>query len=102
MKEEITVPRRLKTLSFYLSQGAKFADIGSDHALLPIYTCLNDSKAIGIAGEVNKGPYERAKDNVKQYQLSHVIDVRLGNGRSEERRVGKECRGEWECERDGK
>ncbi|MBU5466417.1 class I SAM-dependent methyltransferase [Virgibacillus sp. MSJ-26] len=80
MKEEITVPRRLKTLSFYLSQGAKFADIGSDHALLPIYTCLNDSKAIGIAGEVNKGPYERAKDNVKQYQLSHVIDVRLGNG----------------------
>lgn len=80
MKEETTIPRRLKTLSSYLSKGATFADIGSDHALLPIYTCLHDPNAMGIAGEVNKGPYERAKDNVKQYQLSHVIDVRLGNG----------------------
>src|SRR5690625_1402991 len=80
MKEDITVPQRLKTISCYLSEGATFADIGSDHALLPIYVCLHDSNAKAIAGEVNKGPYKQAKKNVNKHQLNHMIDVRLGNG----------------------
>lgn len=80
MKEDITVPLRLKTISCYLSAGATFADIGSDHALLPIYVCLHDPNAKAIAGEVNKGPYQQAKENVNRYQLNHMIDVRLGNG----------------------
>ena len=80
MIEDITINQRLKIISTYLSRGTIFADIGSDHAFLPAYVCLNDSSARAIAGEVNEGPYQRALETVKKYELSSVIDVRLGDG----------------------
>lgn len=80
MREEIIIPRRLKTISSYLSLGTIFADIGSDHAFLPVYVCLHDPSAYAIAGEVNQGPYERAIETVNKYHLNNVVDVRLGDG----------------------
>jgi|SRR5699024_10435551 len=80
MRENISIPERLKIISAYLFNGTTFADIGSDHALLPAYVCLNDPKAKAIAGEVNKGPYRSATQTVERYNLSDVIDVRLGDG----------------------
>lgn len=80
MEEEIVLPLRLKAISSFLSPGAIFADIGSDHALLPISVCLQDSNAHAIAGEVNRGPYGHAVANVNRYRLGQAVEVRLGNG----------------------
>src|SRR5699024_1541525 len=80
MRENISIPQRLKAISTFLSTGTTFADIGSDHALLPTYVCLNDPKAEAIAGEVNRGPYHSATQTVERYNLNDVIDVRLGDG----------------------
>lgn len=80
INEEKTIPQRLKAISTYLKPGSAFADIGSDHALLPVYVCMHDARAKAIAGEVNQGPYQSAFDNVKRYHLSDRIDVRLGDG----------------------
>lgn len=78
--KKIQISLRLKEISKYISETSFFADIGSDHAYLPSYVCLNDVTATAIAGEVNKGPFNKAKEVVNTYQLEDRIDVRLGDG----------------------
>ncbi|QUX18980.1 tRNA (adenine(22)-N(1))-methyltransferase TrmK [Staphylococcus haemolyticus] len=77
----ITLNQRLTSVCNYLVPG-KLADIGSDHAYLPIYAIQNNLISNAIAGEVIKGPYEAARKNVLVNQLNDVIDVRLGDGLS--------------------
>ena len=62
-----------------LKQGT-LADIGSDHAYLPIYAIQNKICTSAIAGEVIKGPYKAAVNNVAENDLNESIDVRLGDG----------------------
>lgn len=80
MKEKIKLSKRLMKVASFLPKGAYFADIGSDHAYLPCYVCLNDLSAKSIAGEVNEGPYQSAVETVNSFDLETMIDVRLGNG----------------------
>src|SRR5699024_7149827 len=72
--------KRLTAIAKYITDDSIFADIGSDHAYLPCFVCLNNPSIQAIAGEVQKGPYENAKKNVNKHALSNQIDVRLGNG----------------------
>lgn len=82
MKELNVIPHRLKVIASYLPKGTIFADIGSDHAHLPIYICSRDISARAIAVEVNEGPLHSAQQNISNYQFSDVIDARLGDGLS--------------------
>lgn len=77
----IPLNQRLKKVSTYI-QGNCIADIGSDHAYLPIFAIENNLTQKAIAGEVIKGPFEASKRNVIEHQLNSVIDVRLGDGLS--------------------
>ncbi|MDN6182816.1 MAG: tRNA (adenine(22)-N(1))-methyltransferase TrmK, partial [Staphylococcus equorum] len=77
----ITLNQRLKKVSTYI-QGDCLADIGSDHAYLPIFAIENNLTQKAIAGEVIKGPFEASKRNVIDQQLNSVIDVRFGDGLS--------------------
>lgn len=79
-EKHVPISKRLKAIAAFLSKGSYFLDIGSDHAYLPCYVCLNDLEAKAIAGEVNEGPYQSAKQTVCKYGLSERIDVRLGDG----------------------
>ena len=76
----ITLNQRLTTVCNYLVPG-NLADIGSDHAYLPIYAIQHGLITHAIAGEVIKGLLKREK-NVSDNQLNNVIDVRLGDGLS--------------------
>lgn len=80
MSEQLILSNRLKQITNYLPEGAKFADIGSDHAYLPIAVCLEDPTARAIAGELNQGPYQAAVDHVTKYYLSGQIKVIKGDG----------------------
>lgn len=77
----ISLNNRLTTVSRFLKQGT-IADIGSDHAYLPIYAIQNHLCECGIAGEVIQGPFQAAVKNVAANQLVDRIDVRLGDGLS--------------------
>lgn len=76
----LQLSKRLEKVASYLCKGANFADIGSDHAYLPCFVCLQDEAATAIAGELNEGPYLSALNQVKAQGLAHRISVRKGDG----------------------
>lgn len=79
MNEQV-LSLRLKKVGEKVPQGARLADIGSDHAYLPSFLTLNGKISYAVAGEVVKGPYESAKKQVAKNLLSEKIIVRLANG----------------------
>lgn len=56
------------------------ADIGTDHAYLPIYLIENNIASHAIASDINKGPVKKAMLNVNSYNLQDQIECRLGAG----------------------
>ena len=64
------------------TKGNRIADIGTDHAYIPIYLVKNDLAEYVIAGDVRQGPVDIAKANVEKHKLSDKIEVRLGSGLS--------------------
>ncbi|WP_088102500.1 tRNA (adenine(22)-N(1))-methyltransferase [Halalkalibacter urbisdiaboli] len=77
---ERQLSERLVRVANYVPNKAKVADIGSDHAYLPCYLCLQSDMREAIAGEVNEGPYQSALAQVKKVGLADRISVRKGNG----------------------
>lgn len=71
---------RLAALAAFVPSGARVGDIGTDHAYLPIELIQNGVAAFAIAGDIHKGPYLAAKENVEGLGLEEKISVRFGNG----------------------
>ncbi|MBP2659897.1 MAG: hypothetical protein H6Q69_2929 [Firmicutes bacterium] len=71
---------RLAALAACVPRGARLADIGTDHAYLPIELVEKDVIVSAVAGDVHSGPYKAAKEHVEGLSLEGKISVRLGNG----------------------
>lgn len=59
------------------------ADIGTDHAYVPVYLILNNLASRAIAMDINKGPLNRADENIKKFNLSDKIETRISDGLKE-------------------
>ncbi|WP_312934151.1 tRNA (adenine(22)-N(1))-methyltransferase [Pseudomonas sp.] len=77
---EQTLSRRLERVAAQVPQGARLADIGSDHGYLPIALKLRGVIDSAVAGEVALTPYLSAQRKVRKNALQAVIDVRHGSG----------------------
>lgn len=71
---------RLYAIASMVPQGAFFADVGTDHAYLPIYLTENNLISHAVAADINRGPLLRAKGNIKKYNLEEKIDTCLSDG----------------------
>ena len=71
---------RLLAAAELVREGAFIADVGTDHAYLPIYLCLEGRIRGGVASDINRGPIERAKENIEKYGLSERISTELTDG----------------------
>ncbi|MFS0727574.1 tRNA (adenine(22)-N(1))-methyltransferase [Paenibacillus sp. 1P07SE] len=76
----IKISRRLQCIAEQLIPGQRVADIGSDHALLPVYLVQQGIAASAVAGEVTEGPFAAAARGVRDNGLQDKILVRRGNG----------------------
>ncbi|MQS76044.1 tRNA (adenine(22)-N(1))-methyltransferase TrmK [Companilactobacillus halodurans] len=72
--------KRLQAVYQMVDNNVRVADIGSDHAYLPVELIEQGVASYAIAGEVAPGPMSRSKEDVEKFGLSEKIDVRLGDG----------------------
>jgi tRNA (adenine22-N1)-methyltransferase len=63
-----------------LEHAETVADIGTDHALLPIYLIENNMAKKVIACDIAKGPLEVAEKNVIKKGVADKVLLRLANG----------------------
>ncbi|SDY52600.1 tRNA (adenine22-N1)-methyltransferase [Evansella caseinilytica] len=77
---EQQLSKRLEKVVSYIRQGDVVADIGSDHAYLPVYLIKHGIASRAIAGEVNEGPLRSAEQQVAKHSYQHAIKTKLGNG----------------------
>ena len=76
----ITLDDRLLSAAEYVRQGAHLADIGTDHALLPIFLLLSGRVTSAVLADINEGPLSAARENVVAHGLSDRVEYRLTDG----------------------
>ncbi|HCD90461.1 MAG TPA: SAM-dependent methyltransferase [Ruminococcaceae bacterium] len=63
MDHTFKLPPRLAAIAALVPDGAHLADIGTDHALLPIRLLLDGKIQSAVATDIRPGPLSRAKEN---------------------------------------
>ena len=71
---------RLSAAASMVRTGSRFADIGSDHAYLPIYLCSVGKVQKALASDINKGPVAAAVENIEQYGVNSKVTAILSDG----------------------
>ena len=71
---------RLMAIADLVRKDKVFADIGTDHAYLPVYLVEKGIINKAIASDLRVGPLENAKDAVVSYGYSEQIELRLSDG----------------------
>lgn len=76
----IKLEGRLKAIADNVPKCETVADIGTDHAFIPIYLVLQGICRKAIASDIRKGPLRAADRNICRYGLANVIETRIGYG----------------------
>lgn len=73
---------RLQQIADLVRSGSRLADIGTDHALLPVQLIRQGICTYVIASDVKKGPVAAATRTVMEAGFTENIAIRLGDGLS--------------------
>ena len=76
----ITLDKRLSAVAALVRPGSRLADIGTDHAYLPVYLVQAGVCPSAIASDIGAGPLEAARHTVTAAGLTSEIALRLGDG----------------------
>ena len=71
---------RLEAIGKLVPHGCVLADIGTDHAYLPVWLLEQGKIASAIAGDIAEGPCLAAKNTVSMHGMKGKVEVRLGSG----------------------
>ena len=71
---------RLESIARLVTPGNRVADIGTDHAYLPIFLCQNGKAPSAIAADLRSGPLRIASANICRAGLEDRIRVRQSDG----------------------
>lgn len=72
--------KRLQTVADTVTKGNSVADIGCDHAYIAIYLIEEAIAPKVIAMDINKGPLQRAEENIRAKRYEKNIETRLSDG----------------------
>lgn len=75
-----SLDNRLKLCADFVRRDTTLADIGTDHAYLPIWLVSNAIVKKALACDINEGPLNSGKADVEKYNLSKKITLRLCDG----------------------
>ena len=74
-----------------MPSGARLADIGSDHAYLPIALCLENRIKCAIASDINEGPVASARANIAAAGLGDRVAAVRADGLDGARKFAPDC-----------
>jgi len=78
----VRLSARLAVIGELVVRGQPFADVGTDHGMLPIALVAGGRVPAAIASDLRESPLQRALDNVRRAAPAAPIDLRLGDGLS--------------------
>ena len=81
--KNIKISKRLLAAAELCRQGSFIADVGTDHAYLPIYLANEGKIRGGVVSDINKGPIERATKNIGEWGLRNKLTPILCDGLTE-------------------
>ncbi len=73
---EMQLNARLAAVAQRVPQGCRLADVGTDHARLPIWLLRNGRVPGVIASDLRKGPLQQASRNGEKYRVSGQLELR--------------------------
>ncbi|MCI8591488.1 MAG: SAM-dependent methyltransferase [Lachnospiraceae bacterium] len=71
---------RLRAVASLVTPGSRLADVGTDHAYVPIWLWEQGRIPSAIAMDVGKGPLSRAEEHIRAHHGEDVIETRLSDG----------------------
>lgn len=71
---------RLTSAAEFVRQGARFADVGTDHAYLPIFLLSEGVISYALCTDINEGPLASAIANAKDAGLYEKMEFCLTDG----------------------
>ncbi len=71
---------RMRAVAALVSPCESMADIGCDHGYVAMELIRSRTCAHVIAMDINRGPLERAKENIRDYGMQEYIETRLSDG----------------------
>ncbi len=80
MDSTIKLSKRLQAAASLVFENGTLADIGTDHAFVPVYLYQKKRISSAIAMDIGMGPLLRAKENIASAGLSDFIETRLSDG----------------------
>lgn len=71
---------RLQAVADKVPPGSRVADIGTDHAYIPVYLLMNHMSSGVIATDSRTGPLQAAAETLELFRLKQLAELRLGEG----------------------
>lgn len=81
------ISKRLEAVAAMVEPGSRLIDVGTDHGYIPIYLKSRGIIESALAMDINKGPLQRARENIMKSGFEADIKTRLSDGLS---RAGKD------------
>lgn len=76
----IALSARLLAAASLIKGGGRVADIGTDHAYLPVYLIQSGKIKGALACDIGVGPLNNAQKTVEEFALQDKIELRLSDG----------------------
>ena len=72
--------KRLQAAADFVRHGAFIADVGTDHAYLPIALAAQGIIRGGVVSDINQGPIDRASAHIREHRLQGTLTPILCDG----------------------
>ena len=73
---------RLQAIAEQVPQGARLADVGTDHGYLPVWLLRSGRIESAIAADLREGPLDRSRETAQRFGVAERISFRLCDGLS--------------------